>query len=152
MRFEYVIGNVTYYCDSKTKDDDYLWEEGKGLDKDIRFEFGYTQVTDTTIAPDVKHDVNCGSFSFAPMPGCCGVVVSHHTWLDQKWRGGPKSHAFKTIKQEFARRLGYGAIIATTVMTDVVAVKSMLKSNYRISATFTNPRTKNALGVGVRVL
>ena len=93
-----------------------------------------------------------GSFYFSPMPGCCGIVISHDTFLNKNYRGTDVSDAFRKIKNELAKELGYTVMIATTQMTNLPGVGNMMKSKYKIPLTFTNKRTNNLLGLGYKVL
>jgi len=143
MRFEHVHGNTTYYADNGKKNDQDLLEGGKGLDNTEQFTFGYM---------NEDKPFTCGSFNFSPMPGCCGIVVSHYTLLHAAHRGTIASQQFRVVKRDLARALGYSCIIATTQMQDVRAVKNMFKSGYDIRHTFTNTRTNNLLGIGVKLI
>lgn len=93
-----------------------------------------------------------GHFYFSPMPGCCGIIVSHHTYLNRDKRSSGFSEPFRNLKEELAKKLGYTRMIATTQMDNVPGVKNMFKSKYRIVDTFTNKRTGNLLGLGIKRL
>ena len=93
-----------------------------------------------------------GYFYFSPMPGCCGIVISHDTFLNKNFRGSAVSDPFRKIKNELAKQLGYTVMIATTQMENLPGVGNMMKSGYKIPLTFTNKRTNNLLGLGYKVL
>lgn len=91
-------------------------------------------------------------FSFSTLPGCCGIVVSHDTNRVNFRSHDSKavSNYFREIKEEFARYLGYSAMLATTDMSKVASVGNMLKSKYNMLEPFKNKRTGNLIGVGVK--
>jgi hypothetical protein len=95
-----------------------------------------------------------GDFSFAALPGCCGVVVSHDTVRRGLLYEGNKyfSDNFRRIKEAFAKHLGYSVMIATTDMANLPAVGNMFKSNYKIVDTFSNARTDHLIGIGIKRL
>lgn len=99
-----------------------------------------------------KEDKKIGKFQFAPMPGCCGIVVSCYTFLNKEYRGTYLSDHFRALKDDLARHLGYSMMVATTQMNSIPAVKNMFKSKYVIPITFENKRTENLLGLGYKVL
>lgn len=144
MQFEYKLENVSLLAESNTgEEDNYLFEDGKGLDKQVNFKL--YRVSKTS-----KHEI--GSFSFSPMPGCCGVVVSHFTYLHKDMRGQGLSDAFRQLKEDLAKALGYSMMIATTQMENLPAVGNMMKSKYHMPVTFTNKRTNKLLGLGYKVI
>lgn len=91
-----------------------------------------------------------GHFFLSAMPGCCGVCVSHAAYLSPDNRHSGLRHPFRDIKPFIAKRLGYSMMIATTIMTNIPALKSFLDSSYRVSDTFTNPRTGNVIAFGTK--
>lgn len=103
---------------------------------------------------DAFYKLIIGSFAFSPMPGCCGLVVSHGTWRDKRTIAefSKDSDMFRECKTALAKKLGYSAMIATTQMKEVASVLNMVKSGYHIERTFTNKRTSNLLGVGIKII
>ena len=121
-------------------DEEYI---GKGLSRETLF---YIYNTENPMIASI------GRFTFAPMPGCCGIVVSCFTWLHENHRRSSWSPMFRELKEEVAKRLGYSMMIATTQMDNIPAVQNMLKSKYHICRTFNNKRTNHLLGLGYKVL
>ena len=116
----------------------------KGLDKRAYFKFQRVG-SDGTV-------YDYGNFVFAPVEGCCGIVVSAYTFLNKSVRGTGYSDKFRDMKESLARQLGYSMMIATTQMKNIPAVSNMIKSKYNIVDTFTNKRTNNLLGLGMKRL
>lgn len=123
---------------------DFICDD-KGLYNSEKFNFEYRLYE--------KEEYNrIGGFTFSPMKGCCGIIISSYTWLDPKFRGGFASDAFRKAKEDFARHLGYSIMLATTQMHNIPAVGNMRKSGYKIVKTFSNKRTGNLLGLGIKEL
>ena len=93
-----------------------------------------------------------GSFRMSPMPGCCGVVISHDTHLNPQHRNSGYSDRFRELKEALAKHLGYSVVIATTQMHNLPAVGNMYKSKYNMVDTFKNSRTNNLIGIGIKHL
>lgn len=92
-----------------------------------------------------------GTFYLSPMPGCCGVVVSHFTLLDEKSRHSGLSQKFRDVKAEVAKLLGYTVMLGTTDMGNIPALGSFFKI-YHIFHTFINKRTNHHVAIGYKVL
>lgn len=92
--------------------------------------------------------IEIGCTSMAPLPGCCGVVVSFHTYLNALNRHTGLSEEFRKLKRTMAEELGYSLMICTADMSNIPAVGNMLKS-YKVVSTFTNKRTGHLIGLGI---
>jgi hypothetical protein len=138
-------GYYGYFVRTKDRVDPYAAE--KGLTSPAYFEFIQFEVD----RPEVVTVI--GWFRFSTLQGNCGVVVSSDTLLNNGFRGNPLySQKFRDAKEQLVRQLGYSAMIATTQMSNIPAVGNMFKSKYRIVETFTNARTNNLCGIGVKLL
>ncbi len=126
----------------------------KGLEKPTHYEVWISRQEELDLSE--VHSFPIGTFTFAPMYGCCGVVISAFTYrknIDRTIDGqGVESDVFRYAKTEFAKALGYSAMIATTQMANIPGVKNMFKSGYKFSDPFVNGRTKNLLGFGFKKL
>jgi hypothetical protein len=120
-----------------------VYEGGKGLHQTTRF-------TLTKVVDGKRTDI--GHFSLSPLPGCCGTVVSHDTYLSDKERGGQFSEPFRQLKTALVRHLGYSAMIATSRTDQTASIKNMTKSGYEIGGRFVNRRTGNPIAIGIKVL
>ena len=91
-------------------------------------------------------------FCLSVLPGCCGVVVSHDTARIGPKRNQQLSDGFRELKEAFAKDLGYSAMICTTDMSNIPALKNLFKSKYEVATTFRNSRTGNQIAIGVKKL
>lgn len=121
-----------------------LEDSGKGIEKSIKF-------TLHRISSGVS-EYEIGHFSLAPMPGCCGMVVSTDSFLNKDSRHSGLSEPFRQLKHKLAKDLGYTVMIATSQTKDISALANMLKSKYEIVKVFRNKRTTNDVGIGIKIL
>lgn len=124
---------------------EFISQKGFEWAKDKGVKFIVYRKTDSS-------EYEIGHFFLSAMPGCCGVCISHNAYLNERTRHSGLSNPFRDIKPFIARLVGYSSMIATSIVTDIPAFKSMLKSNYRIVDTFTNNRTNNVLAFGFKKL
>ena len=115
---------------------DLMGYEGKGLDHPVNCIIDFNAMNQ-----------NWASFTFAPLYGCCGVVVSSaskNLRLD--------SQLFHQIKAAVARWLGYSCMIATVECTNFPEVIGAGKNGWAFVDSFVNKRTNHTLGVMVKHL
>lgn len=122
-------------------DVDEMIKHEKGLFKDVMF---------TLVRRSANSEIEIGRFYLSPMPGCCGIVVVHGMWLNEKTRGQALSDPIRKLKTDLCKALGYSQMIATTRMDQIPAVGNFFKSKYNIVKTFTNRRTDNLLAIGLK--
>ena len=115
---------------------DLMGYAGKGLDSPVH----------CVIDLDSMHQ-NRASFIFAPLYGCCGVVVSSASKNPHL-----NSQLFHQIKAEFARWLGYSCMLATVECTNFPEVIGAGKNGWVFVDSFVNKRTNHTLGVMVKHL
>lgn len=113
----------------------------KGLDKGIYVEVHRVSESSRIVI---------GHFRLTPMPGCCGIVVSHGAFLNPNSRHSGLSQPFRDIKEKVAKHYGYSLMIATNDLSNIAGTVSMVRSNYKFVHSFTNSRTKNRIGVGIK--
>ena len=94
--------------------------------------------------------IEVGNFNLAPLPGCCGVVVSCYSYLTPMSRHTAIGKIFHEIKEAVAKEMGYSLMISTTDMTNVPQVVSASRAKWRFIDFFTNKRTGNKLGVAIK--
>ena len=94
-----------------------------------------------------KKESEIGTFTLAPMPGCCGLVVSTALFLIQEYRSTPIGKEFMELKEWTPEYLGYSAVIATVQLENMAELKSSAKRQYKIIANWRNDRTGNELGI-----
>lgn len=115
----------------------------KGLYKETYFQL--FRMTDHS-------SIDIGRTCLAPMPGCCGVVISYNTFLNKDSRHSGLSDPFRKLKENLAKHLGYTLMIATTQASNVPAAGNFIKSKYNVVKTFVNKRTNNLLWLGIKEL
>lgn len=93
-----------------------------------------------------------GYFTFSPLPGCCGVVVSSESSLHDVSKISGTGRLFHRLKAEVARKLGYSMMLATTQASNLPEVIGGAKAGWKWSNEFTNTRTGNLLFVGLKKL
>lgn len=110
----------------------------KGLDKPAHFRvFG---------KHPSKEEVEIGYFTFAPMPGCCGVVVSTGSYLKEEFRHR-QGRDFHSLKAKTAQALGYSCMVATVQCTNFPEVIGAAKNGWKLHVSFRNKRTTNDIAV-----
>jgi hypothetical protein len=111
-------------------------KEGKGL---------YQQADFTVFRKTDHSDIEIGRFSFATLPGCCGIVVSFYSSLNEVSRGTAMGPMFHHLKEKVARELGYSQMIATCDVTNFPEVIGASKNRWKILNPFKNRRTGNTI-------
>ena|SRR6185312_3115161 len=93
-----------------------------------------------------------GTFTLSPMPGCCGVVVSENSNLDERYRGIWVGKQFHEIKAKVAAYFGYKAMIMTTQLRNFPEVIGAAKAGWSFKHSFRNKRTDNDIGIAIKDL
>lgn len=120
-------------------------EHEKGLYKEQTFKVQWER-TDKS-----REDV--GQFTLAPLPGCCGVVVSTGSWLHTKQRGLQYiSVSFHEIKELVARHFGYSLMLSTVQLRNLPQIISGSKAGWKYIHHFRNKRTDHDLTLGLKEL
>lgn len=99
-----------------------------------------------------KNDTFIGSFTLAPMPGNCGIVVSTATWLPARVRGSGLSYVLHHFKEDIARKAGYSIMLCTVVQGNEPQVKGATNVGWKFWYRFMNRRTNNVCEIGVKIL
>ena len=135
------------YIYSAMVGDDEVVEQDKGLYKPQLF-YVWRKGTHQGAA-----DSHIGRFTLAPLAGCCGVVVSTDSYLEESWRKTPVvSEHFHKLKEETARKLGYSLMLATTQLRNIPEVVGASKAKWKFIHFFRNKRTDNDLGLMIKDL
>lgn len=108
--------------------------------------------TKFSVYPSWITDGPLGTFKLAPMPGCCGVVVSTETEIPVLYRGRGFAKVLQAAKEMLASKLGYSMMIATVQMENIPELVSAVHAEWKIEKTFTNKRTKRLLGLLIKEL
>jgi hypothetical protein len=123
-------------------------EREKGLEKSTEFMVFLTPAFD----PETGLKDMYGRFTFATLPGNCGIVVSTDTWIAEKWRRQGSAARLHKIKDIIARQLGYSLMLSTTISTNMPQVVSAAKAGWKFVDHFKNGRTNNQCLIGIKHL
>ena len=116
------------------------FEIEKGLTKAVTFDVFFME------------DVNkkpIGAFTFNPMPGCCGVVISTGSYLRNRICGGRNFHR---LKEFVARELGYSRMLATVETSNFPELIGAAKNGWKLHEAFNNKRTNHQITVMEKAL
>ena len=124
-------------------------------DPDLDSEKGLVKPTSFHIARKGYETLDVGSheigrFTFVPMPGCCGVVISTASYLAPNWRGKGNGNTFHQIKEGIAKKFGYSLMIATVQTSNFPEIIGAANSNWKYIHSFRNKRTTNDIAVMVK--
>jgi hypothetical protein len=81
------------------------------------------------------------SFSLRPLPSCCGVLVSHQSYVTESWRGRGVGSVMQDMKTWLGRTLRIGKMIATVVEGNATEEHILRKYGWVSGAPFVNHRT-----------
>lgn len=115
----------------------------KGLCGEVQFSFYLSK-------EERKEEL--GWFFLSPLPGCCGVVVSHGSFLLPQYRASDIGDAFHRMKTKVAQELGYSAMISTTQLKNIPQIVGGAKHGWKYCETFRNKRTNNEIGIGIKLI
>lgn len=118
----------------------------KGLLEVVSFDVRTTPLAEGRVATPY------GKFTFQPMPGNCGIVVSTDTWIEYGMRNCGSASRLHIVKEALARKLGYSMMLSTTISTNVPQVVSAAKAGWKFVSHFTNKRSGNVCLIGVKHL
>jgi hypothetical protein len=95
------------------------------------------------------------SFKLTQMPGNCGIIVSHSTYVDYTYRKKGIATIFQTMKEKLAQYTNYTVMYATTVISNEYEIKVLEKSGWvkaPNSFLFTNRRTSNEVTMWLKIV
>jgi GNAT superfamily N-acetyltransferase len=82
-------------------------------------------------------------FTLVTMPGCCGILVSTGSYVEQKFQGKGIGHLLNSMRQRIAYEWGYPLMICTDVTTNTPQQKILSKAGWKHLLGFKNSRTGN---------
>ncbi len=92
-----------------------------------------------------------GQFTLEPFPGCCGIVVSTASYLNEKQRGQHNvSRWFHELKEMTAKHFGYKVMIMSTQLRNIPEVVGASRARWRFFHYFRNSRTDNDIGIAIK--
>lgn len=86
-----------------------------------------------------------GTFSLDQLPGCCGSMISYHTFIYSPYRGKGVGQYLLKFKEKIAREDGYSNIIATTTSGNGPEIHNLEKNGWVKINSFLNKRTGNTV-------
>ena len=92
------------------------------------------------------------TFSLSELPGCCGVVVSHGTWIIAGYRNKGLGTLLADIKIEIAKYWGYTIMLCTDIAGNTPQRKILDSNNWKTIGSFINKRTGNDINIDVKHL
>ena len=94
-------------------------------------------------------DSTVAHFCLSTLPGCCGVVVSHYTYVSWSLRKKGIGKALQSIKKRFAKVCGFSCMLCTYVGYNVAQEKVLKGAGWEQVDLFRNLRTGNIVNIGV---
>lgn len=91
-------------------------------------------------------------FSLTELPGCCGVIVSHGTNINELYRGKGLGAKLAKIKQKLSKDWGYTVMICTDIAYNVPQRRILESNGWETAASFVNMRTDNDINIDVKHL
>lgn len=84
-------------------------------------------------------------FSLSELPGCCGVLVSHHTNIYPQYQGKGINSFLQGIKERIAKDNGYTTLMATVTSDNTTEIHILTKYGWLPRDSFKNKRTGNTV-------
>lgn len=91
-------------------------------------------------------------FSIEQLRGCCGVCVSTGAHVSMPYRRLGLGTLLNEMRLGMAKRLGYGVMLCTDVITNGPERKLLAKNGWKDVHKFRNPRTGRQVAISVRSL
>jgi len=82
-------------------------------------------------------------FSLATLPGCCGSIISYHTYVDYSSRNKGIGKILQKIKEDIAVIHGFSSILCTTTSDNKIQQNILRKNKWNLLSDFLNERTGN---------
>lgn len=93
----------------------------------------------------VQNGLSRVRFNLTRMPGCCGILVSHGTYVMPEWQNKGLGSLMQIMKEWIARKRLVGKMIATTIEQNEPQNHLMEKFNWKKTDLFVNPKTSNRI-------
>lgn len=89
------------------------------------------------------------SFSLTPLPGCCGVVVSHNASVHSDYQRKGIGNLCHEFRVSMCKHLNYTLMLCTDVVTNQPQQKILDKHGWQHIFQFNNKRTGNTVAISV---
>lgn len=90
------------------------------------------------------------SFHLTMLPGCCGYLVSHESFVYYEFRRKGIATVLQSIKEEIAREEGYTHMMCTTMASNMSQNRILEKHGWTKVHEGVNGRTNNNLYMWVK--
>lgn len=94
---------------------------------------------------DVKAVI--AQFSVSYFPGCCGIAISHFSWIREDRRNAGLGTVLNNIRIREAKRWGFTVLMCTDIENNTPQQKILTKNNWQKLMTFTNLNTGNNVAI-----
>lgn len=92
------------------------------------------------------------SYSLSPLPGCCGVVVSHNAYVSCNVEGYGLGDYFHKERLGLMKDLGYSCSLCTVTGQNEKQKHILTKNGWNKVDEFVNSRTKNTVEIWTKHL
>lgn len=104
--------------------------------------YGYDR-SNTSVIFTPPYYPEIARFCLTEMPGCCGIIISHDTYIDTKYRNQGIGQYLMSVKEMIAKAFNYGEMTATVLSNNVVERHILEKNGWVLKNDFKNPKTNN---------
>ena len=119
----------------------------KALGSDVdRVECSYHVRRTVTVSAYNRDNQPVCRFSMSLMPGCYAVLISHGSWVAEKYRGQGFAAKMHELRQRILRDVGASMMIATVREDNKIQNKVMRKVGTKLD-TFVNETTDARLAL-----
>lgn len=88
-----------------------------------------------------------GFFCLSEMPGCCGVMISHHAAVEKEYRNRGVGQVLMKLREDIAKNLGYSLMMCTTRHNNKAQRRVLQNNDWERDQYFPNNRTNNLVEV-----
>ena len=94
-----------------------------------------------------QFDFVVARFDLSQMVGCCGICISHNSWVNKAYRDLGIGTILNQMRQQIAFQLSNSLMICTDVDTNVAQKRLLEKTNWKLLDSFVNCRTGNTVNL-----
>jgi len=91
------------------------------------------------------YNYSCASFRLQSLPSCCGVLVSHDSYVVDAWRGKGLGNLMQDMKTWLGETLKIGKMIATVHQGNAAEEHLLRKYGWRPGEPFLNHRSGSTI-------
>lgn len=91
-------------------------------------------------------------FYLTELPGCCGVCVSYHAYVEQDFRNKGLGTLFNEFRKEIATALGYTILLCTSTEKNKEQKNILEKNEWETIYQFENKKTVNIVNLSITCL